>query len=178
MPRSIRVRTRRIYDPPTGDDGVRILVDRLWPRGLSRARARLDNWLPEAAPSPELRRWFGHDPDRWAEFRRRYLAELALRPVDFAPLVLTASAAPVTLLHAARDERHNHAVVLAELVVAQVAETARRRPRLRAGGDADARAAKGGVGVLSGESTPPARPSPAARAARGTRSRPRSARPG
>ncbi|HSD70037.1 MAG TPA: DUF488 family protein [Woeseiaceae bacterium] len=74
------LRLKRIYDAPTRSDGFRLLVDRLWPRGVSKKRAKLDDWMPELAPSTELRRWFGHDPERWNDFRRRYWAELARKP--------------------------------------------------------------------------------------------------
>jgi len=110
------VRVRRVYEPPDPSDGFRVLVDRLWPRGLRREAAGVDLWARELAPSDALRRWFGHDPARWEEFRRRYRDELArqeARPlVD--ELVERARRGTVTLLFGARDERHNNAVVLAE----------------------------------------------------------------
>jgi uncharacterized protein YeaO (DUF488 family) len=108
-----RVRLKRVYDPPSSEDGRRVLVDRLWPRGLSKQKARLDDWLKEVAPSHELRRWFGHDPERWAEFRRRYEEELKGAPA-LEQLKRMAAEGPLTLLYAARDEAHNEAVVLAE----------------------------------------------------------------
>ena len=104
---------KRIYAPASPGDGQRILVDRLWPRGVSKARAHLDAWMKDVAPSTELRLWFDHRPERWAEFRRRYLGELAANPAAGA-LQQLAAAGPVTLLYAARDEAHNEAVVLAE----------------------------------------------------------------
>lgn len=105
---------KRIYEPPAAADGYRVLIDRLWPRGLSKADARLDQWCRELAPSAELRRWFGHDPARWPEFRQRYTAELDARPAALAALAERARAGPVTLLYAARDGRHCNAVVLRE----------------------------------------------------------------
>jgi uncharacterized protein YeaO (DUF488 family) len=108
------VRVRRVYDPPEPSDGFRVLVDRLWPRGLSKQAARVDLWARDLAPSDALRRWFGHDPRRWEEFRRRYRHELAQHPELVAQLVERARAGPVTLLFGARDAQHNNAVVLAE----------------------------------------------------------------
>jgi uncharacterized protein YeaO (DUF488 family) len=90
---------RRVYDPPSPEDGVRVLVDRLWPRGLKRESANIDLWLKDAAPSAELRRWFGHDPNRWSEFRERYRAELAANPAALAELQdLVKSGRPLMLL--------------------------------------------------------------------------------
>jgi uncharacterized protein YeaO (DUF488 family) len=114
MPLDVRV--KRVYDPPRKDDGYRVLIDRLWPRGASRERARLDEWAKELAPSDDLRRWFAHDPARFAEFRRRYRAELSAHADHLADLRRRAKSGPVTLLYAARDEEHNNAVVLAELL--------------------------------------------------------------
>lgn len=111
MPADIRI--RRVYDPPQAGDGARVLVDRLWPRGVRKAAAALDLWLKDAAPSPELRRWFGHDPARWTEFANRYQAELAARADAIEPLCELARTGPLTLLYGARDPIHNHAVVLA-----------------------------------------------------------------
>jgi uncharacterized protein YeaO (DUF488 family) len=113
---SVDVRVKRIYEPPDAGDGYRVLVDRLWPRGVSRERARLDQWARELAPSDELRRWFGHDPARFNEFRSRYLTELRGHAEEVAELRQRASSGPLTLLYAARDEQHNEAVVLAELL--------------------------------------------------------------
>jgi uncharacterized protein YeaO (DUF488 family) len=110
-----RLAIKRIYEPPLPTDGRRILVDRLWPRGVSKAKARLDAWMKDVGPTTELRRWFDHRPDRWPEFRRRYLDELASNTAVPA-LAQMAAAGPVTLLYAARDTIHNEAVVLAEFV--------------------------------------------------------------
>ena len=113
------VRIKRVYAEAECADGLRVLVDRLWPRGLSKIEARIDLWAKEAAPSPELRRWFGHDPEKWKEFRHRYLAELAARPQDLASLQDAVRHCTVTLLYAARDTLHNHAQVLKAYLDAQ-----------------------------------------------------------
>lgn len=109
----MRVRVKRIHDPPAPDDGVRVLVDRYWPRGIKEDRAAVDDWRRELAPSDELRRWFGHDPIRWEEFRRRYLRELRAHREALGDLRRIARTGRLTLLYAARDERHNNARVLA-----------------------------------------------------------------
>jgi uncharacterized protein YeaO (DUF488 family) len=109
------IRRRRAYDAPGDDDGYRVLVDRLWPRGLSRHAVRIDDWVPGVAPSDELRRWFAHVPERWEEFRRRYRDELAGNPALDRLLELAAER-PVTLVFAARDTERNNAVVLQELL--------------------------------------------------------------
>jgi uncharacterized protein YeaO (DUF488 family) len=109
------VRLKRAYDPAGPDDGMRILVDRLWPRGLSREEARVDQWLKGVAPSTELRRWFGHDPAKWPEFRNRYMAELAHNPALEELRGLVHHNRHVTLLFGARDTEHNNAVVLRDL---------------------------------------------------------------
>jgi uncharacterized protein YeaO (DUF488 family) len=106
------IRVKRVYDPPSEDDGTRILVDRLWPRGLSKERAGIHLWLREAGPSAELRKWFGHDPARWEEFRRRYWAELSEKRDLVLAIRKKEREGPVTLLHAARDRARNNAVVL------------------------------------------------------------------
>lgn len=107
------IRIKRVYDPPDDTDGTRVLVDRLWPRGLRKAEAALTLWLKEIAPSSELRKWFGHDPVRWAEFGRRYRAELTGNAGAVARLVDVSTHGPLTLLYAAHDTAHNHALVLA-----------------------------------------------------------------
>ncbi|WP_292365820.1 MULTISPECIES: DUF488 domain-containing protein [unclassified Methanoculleus] len=106
------IRTKRIYAEPSKDDGARILVDRLWPRGISKERALLDRWEKDLAPGDELRRWFGHDPAKWEEFLRRYRAELEGKEEELARLRREAGEGTVTLLYAARDEEHNNAVAL------------------------------------------------------------------
>ena len=106
------IRLKRIYDEPDSQDGYRALVDRLWPRGVSKEAAKIDEWLKEVAPSDELRRWFDHDPDRWAEFRRRYLSELKECRDRLRPLARRAREDSVTLLYGAKDTKRNNAVVL------------------------------------------------------------------
>jgi uncharacterized protein YeaO (DUF488 family) len=115
------IRLRRAYEPPGPDDGQRILVDRVWPRGVTKADARLAAWLRDVAPSSELRRWFGHDPARWPEFERRYRAELAANPEAIAPLLAAARTEPITLVYGARDEAHNQAVVLRDVLAEALA---------------------------------------------------------
>ncbi len=110
------IRVKRIYDPPDRSDGVRILVDRLWPRGLSKDRAQIDDWVKDIAPSDELRKWFGHAPACWPEFRRRYKAELAEKSDLLKTLRARVQAGTVTLLYAARDTERNNAAVLAEVL--------------------------------------------------------------
>lgn len=112
------VRARRVYEPAAPSDGRRVLVDRLWPRGLSKDRARLDEWLKAVAPSDELRRWYGHEPARFAEFRRRYEAELAEpeRAEALNHLRAETRSGPVTLLTATKDLEHSEAEVLAQLL--------------------------------------------------------------
>lgn len=106
------VRVKRAYDPPSADDGVRVLVDRLWPRGLKRDTAKVDLWLKDAAPSAELRRWFAHDPAKWPGFQDRYRAELAGGAALDELLALIGQGGRVTLLFAAKDTEHNNAVAL------------------------------------------------------------------
>jgi len=108
----VQVAIKRVYEEPSKADGLRILVDRLWPRGLTKERARVDLWLKEIAPSTELRRWFGHDPNRWREFKERYLDELKTHGEPMAILRQETAKGPVTLLFAARDMEHNEAVIL------------------------------------------------------------------
>ncbi|MCU4160812.1 DUF488 family protein [Acidiphilium sp. AL] len=111
-----RLRLRRAYDPPAESDGTRVLVDRLWPRGLAKARAKIDLWLREIAPSDELRRAFGHDPAHWEAFCRSYRRELAENPEPVERLAELCRAGTVTLLFAAHDTEHNNAVVLRDML--------------------------------------------------------------
>lgn len=108
------IEVRRIYDSLGHDGSYRVLVDRLWPRGVKKADARIAQWLKEVAPSHELRKWFGHDPERWEEFRRRYRAELADKRDLLKQLRELAKEGPLTLVYSAHDEAHNQAVVLRE----------------------------------------------------------------
>jgi uncharacterized protein YeaO (DUF488 family) len=110
--KSANVKLKRAYERPVEDDGVRILVDRLWPRGLKKADAAIDQWAKDIAPSTTLRKWFGHDPARWEEFRRRYVEELRAHPQEVARLRALARKSTITLVYSARDELHNDAVVL------------------------------------------------------------------
>jgi uncharacterized protein YeaO (DUF488 family) len=110
------VRLKRAYEPAAAADGYRVLIDRLWPRGVSRRRAGLDEWARELAPSTELRRWFGHDPGRFAEFQRRYAAELEAHDAKLQELRGRARHSTLTLVYGARDTEHNDAVVLAEIL--------------------------------------------------------------
>lgn len=112
-----QLRVRRIYDPAAPEDGARVLVDRLWPRGMSKPRAALALWCKEAAPSTGLRQWFGHEPARWEEFRRRYRVELRGNAAGLAPIRELLRQGPVTLLYAARDESHNEVVVLRDYLL-------------------------------------------------------------
>lgn len=113
------VRIARVYDEGPPPSGQRFLVDRVWPRGLRRDELALDGWLKDVAPSAGLRTWFGHDPARWAEFRRRYVAELEAAPETWQPLLDAARTGEVTLLYGARDEEHNQAVVLRDFLLAR-----------------------------------------------------------
>jgi uncharacterized protein YeaO (DUF488 family) len=115
----LRVALKRVYDEPAPDDGTRVLVERLWPRGFTRERARVDIWLKEIAPSRELRRWYGHDPQKFAEFRRRYEAELASETGQAALKKLRelAEKGPVTLVFAARDEEHSSTAIVRDLLM-------------------------------------------------------------
>ena len=114
-----RVRLKRAYEPAARDDGARVLVDRVWPRGVSKQRARLTAWMPEIAPTTALRKWFGHEPERWPQFRRRYHAELRANRDALTDLRALMKDGPVTLVYGARDEEHNQAVALAEFLRAR-----------------------------------------------------------
>ena len=111
------VNLKRVYELPAADDGTRILVDRLWPRGVKKADAAIDEWMKEIAPSTELRKWFGHDPKRWPEFQRRYASEIRQHPEPFERLRALARHGRITLVFAAHDEAHNDAVVLKKLLL-------------------------------------------------------------
>ncbi len=116
---NMTLRIKRIYEPPAAQDGTRILVDRLWPRGVSREEAHVHAWLKEIAPSAELRRWFGHDPDKWDAFRRRYLEELENNPAAVEELKRQIGQSTATLLYGARDTEHNNALVLRDFIDSQ-----------------------------------------------------------
>jgi uncharacterized protein YeaO (DUF488 family) len=117
------IRIKRAYDLPERGDGVRILVDRLWPRGVSKEALKADAWLKEVAPSDTLRKWFSHDPARWQEFEQRYRAELQENPQAWQPIVDRAQHGNVTLLYAAKDTEHNNAVVLLHFLQHQLRES-------------------------------------------------------
>jgi uncharacterized protein YeaO (DUF488 family) len=108
------IRVKRAYTPQSCDDGCRVLVDRLWPRGIGKEAARIDEWCREIAPSAELRKWYGHAPERWPEFRRRYFAELAEKEELVAELLEKARSEVLTLVFGAKDAEHNNAVALKE----------------------------------------------------------------
>lgn len=113
----MNIRLKRVYEPPGRDDGCRILIDRLWPRGVKKEPPTIDLWLKEIAPSQELRRWFGHDPEKWTEFKRRYFQELDGNPEVVDQLIRQIDNGSVTLLFAAKDEAHSNAAVLKEYLM-------------------------------------------------------------
>jgi len=113
------LKLKRAYDPAAEADGTRILVERLWPRGLSKAKVRVDTWLKEVAPSTDLRKWFGHDPAKWPQFRERYFRELDERPEAWQPIVSNARRGLVTLIYSSHDTVHNNAVALHEYLRAR-----------------------------------------------------------
>jgi uncharacterized protein YeaO (DUF488 family) len=113
------IKLKRAYRPPSPRDGTRILIDRLWPRGVKKSDAAIDRWIKNIAPSTALRKWFGHDPARWQEFRRRYAAEIHDNAGPLAELRAAARKGPITLVFAARDEIHNDAVVLRDVLLAR-----------------------------------------------------------
>ena len=112
-----RIHLKRAYEPPAAEDGPRILIDRLWPRGVKRKEAQIDQWAKDIAPSTELRKWFGHEPERWKKFRRRYKAELHEHNEQLDNLRELARSDAITLVYAAHDEVHNHAVVLRDVLL-------------------------------------------------------------
>ena len=119
---------KRAYDSVSRTDGTRFLVERLWPRGVSKAKLRVEAWLKEVGPSTELRKWFSHDPEKWSEFRRRYFRELRSRPEAWQPIVTAARRGTVTLVYSSHDTEHNNAVALQQYV----------RKEMRAAGEVQA----------------------------------------
>lgn len=119
MATTLPIRVKRAYEPASPEDGTRVLVDRLWPRGLRKADAAVDQWLKELAPSTELRHWFGHVPERWDEFHQRYEEELRQRPQKLDELRALAAEGTLTLLFSAHDEAHNNAVALRDVLMEQ-----------------------------------------------------------
>ncbi len=122
------VRVKRVYEP-AGEDGVRYLVERLWPRGMKKSELCLDAWLKDVAPSGDLRRWFSHDPARWQEFRQRYFRELNANAEAWEPILKAARQGMVTLLYSARDTEHNNAVALKEFLQAKLGKRQADRKR-------------------------------------------------
>jgi len=111
----MKIKIKRVYEAPAKEDGIRILVDRLWPRGLTKEKASVDLWLKEIAPSTELRKWFGHDPDKWTAFKKRYHQELKENKEQVSLLKNQMKKGLVTLVYGAKDEEHNEALILKEL---------------------------------------------------------------
>ena len=116
------IKLKRVYDPVSRTDGRRFLVERLWPRGLSKERLHVTAWLKEVGPSTELRRWFNHDPLKWSQFRTRYFRELDSRPESWRPILAAARRGVVTLVYSSHDEEHNNAVALKEYLRAKQRE--------------------------------------------------------
>ena len=114
------LKTKRVYEKPAASDGSRLLIDRVWPRGLKKNNLAIDGWLKEVAPSDHLRKWFGHDPQKWREFRRRYFAELRTKPETWAPIMERARESNVALLYGARDAEHNNATALKDFLLARL----------------------------------------------------------
>jgi uncharacterized protein YeaO (DUF488 family) len=112
----VSIRLKRVYEKPANADGRRVLVDRIWPRGLSKQEARIDEWLKEIAPSAKLRKWFGHDPDRWKEFKKRYAADLEDQRENVEQVARASKKRTVTLLFGAKDTRYNNAVALKKYI--------------------------------------------------------------
>ena len=158
--RAGNIRLKRAYERPAASDGPRLLVDRLWPRGVGKAAARIDRWIKEIAPTAGLRKWFGHDPEKWDEFRARYDRELDAHPEVWRPLLSASKRGRVTLVYSAHDTQHNNAVALLEYLRAKMSEpAAAERAQQQARGRA--RAAK----LTAGERKP-AKPAHRPRAAR------------
>ena len=121
------IKIERVYEPSSHDDGKRILIDRLWPRGLKKEDARIDEWLKEVAPSSELRKWFDHDPDKWAEFKKRFFTELHGKQDMVEGIIRAARKGTVTLLFGSKEERFNNAVALQEYIEYRVKASERKR---------------------------------------------------
>jgi uncharacterized protein YeaO (DUF488 family) len=117
------IQLKRVYEKPSPPDGIRFLIERLWPRGVRKADLQTDGWQKEAGPSDQLREWFSHDPEKWDEFQRRYFAELDARPEAWEPLLVAVKRGTVTLLYSSRDREHNNAVALKQYLEAKVAHT-------------------------------------------------------
>ncbi len=123
------IKLRRVYEHESPDEGIRFLVERLWPRGIKKSALDFDEWLKDVGPSTELRQWFGHDPEKWNEFRRRYFAELEANPETWEPIITASRQSAVTLLYSSRDEEHNNAVALKEYLEQKLQKTHRKKPK-------------------------------------------------
>ena len=123
---SLKIQVRRVYDPPARSDGCRILVDRIWPRGLSKDDVKLDAWIKDVAPSAELRTWFGHEPSKWTAFKHKYFKELDGREEALDQLLQACSGRTLTLLFGAKDVEHNNAVALKEYLETHLGSKRRR----------------------------------------------------
>ncbi len=121
------LKTKRVYDPPSRHDGTRILIDRLWPRGLKKENARIDEWIKEIGPSTELRKWFSHDPKKWEEFKKRFFKELLKNQELVEGVIARAKKGTVTLLFGSREERYNNAVALKEYIEARMGSSERKK---------------------------------------------------
>jgi uncharacterized protein YeaO (DUF488 family) len=117
------IQLKRVYEKPGPHDGIRFLIERLWPRGVRKADVHMDGWQKDAGPSTELRKWFSHDPDKWVEFQQKYFAELKERPEAWEPILEAAKHGTVTLLYSSHDTEHNNAVALQRFIAAQLAHT-------------------------------------------------------
>ena len=122
------LKLKRAYDPVSSEDGTRFLVERLWPRGLSKAKLRVDAWLKDVGPTTALRKWFSHDPEKWPQFRARYFRELDSRPESWQPILSAARRRRVTLVYSSHDEEHNNAVALKEYLQAKLGTRRPSRP--------------------------------------------------
>lgn len=125
------IQLKRVYEEAKAKDGKRLLIERLWPRGMKKSTLKLDAWIKEAGPSSGLRRWFSHDPAKWNEFRHRYFAELGSKRAVWEPILKAASQGQVTLLYSSHDEEHNNAVALKEYLDSKIAKANRKTAPVR-----------------------------------------------
>jgi uncharacterized protein YeaO (DUF488 family) len=123
------IQLKRVYEKPEAHDGIRFLIERLWPRGVRKADLVTDGWQKEAGPSDQLRKWFSHDPEKWAEFQHRYFAELDTRPEAWEPILKAAKRGTVTLLYSSHDTEHNNAVALERYLEVKLADVSRQGKR-------------------------------------------------
>jgi uncharacterized protein YeaO (DUF488 family) len=123
------IQLKRVYEKPEAHDGIRFLIERLWPRGVRKADLVTDGWQKEAGPSDQLRKWFSHDPEKWAEFQHRYFAELDTRPEAWEPILKAAERGTVTLLYSSHDTEHNNAVALERYLEVKLADVSRQGKR-------------------------------------------------